>query len=170
MRLDLSKPLKKCLSFQKFLIASFLLSFSFFCTVPCIELSVCVYAIHMSYYWSTTPVPNSLTTFKTSYFYVYEYFICLYVCIYTCACLVPQEVRRGCYIPGNGVMGNCGQLSGYWEPNHVLCKEQPLTYCWAIISSPHFWKQILLELFCIHSKIKKKIKVHKHLLFPLSPH
>jgi hypothetical protein len=37
---------------------------------------------------------------KIIYFYVYECFACTYVCV-PCTCLVPEDVRRGLWIPWN---------------------------------------------------------------------
>lgn len=38
------------------------------------------------------------------------------------ACLVPTEVRRGCWIPGSGVTDSCELPCRCWGTNPVICK------------------------------------------------
>lgn len=64
---------------------------------------------------------------KSSYFqFIYFMCVCAY-CIYLCvphACLVPIDVRRGCHIPGTGVLDGCEPPRGCWEPSTSSLQEQ----------------------------------------------
>jgi hypothetical protein len=51
----------------------------------------------------------------------FVFLICMSVClpVHLCLCLVPTEVRRGCWIPETGVIDGCEPpyLGGSWELN-----------------------------------------------------
>lgn len=45
-----------------------------------------------------------------------EYFVCTYVCVLL-VCLMPTEARRGCWVPGTGVIDSSEPPCGCWETN-----------------------------------------------------
>lgn len=70
---------------------------------------------------SLFPAFSDCKTFFLGLFYVYECFANICICV-PHACLVPVRFRKGCSVPGTGVMDGCEPPLGIGNWTQVLCK------------------------------------------------